>query len=70
MPEFNIPDDIDPRLKTLLGSIFDKLEKDTLDLKPVSTPQEGLQVGSIWYDESDNTVKVNTPNGVRTLQFV
>lgn len=73
MPDFNIPDPSDPdfssKMSRLMRSVYDVLEKDTKDFKPIEDPEEGLQVGSVWFDTNTGKLKINTSAGVKTLQF-
>jgi len=74
MQNFNFPTPDDPnfnqKVLELLKNLFDKSDKKTLDLSPIITPQEGNQIGTIWFDSSDETIKVNTSIGVKTVQYL
>lgn len=73
MPEFNVPAPNDPnfneKVVNLLSRIFEQLEKITRDYKPIQDPEDALQVGSSWFNESENKIKINTSEGVKTIQY-
>lgn len=73
MPQFNIPSPDDPDYKskvhTLLKELYESQDRNVKDFTPIKTPEEGLQIGSIWFDSAEHKFKVNTPDGVKTLKY-
>lgn len=73
MPNYNFPDKDDPdfadKLVLAIQDLFDQNEGKVKQLPPISNPEEGLQVGAMWYDIDSDTVKVNTPTGIKTITF-
>lgn len=73
MPDYNFPDKDDPdfsdKLSLALKDLFDKADSNVKNFSPISSPEEGLQIGSIWFDETDEKLKVNTSSGVKVLKY-
>lgn len=73
MPKFNLPDPKDEnfnqKIVDLLTELFDDGESDVHNFRPIATPTEGLQIGSVWFDSSDGKLKANTSAGVKTFTF-
>lgn len=72
--EFNLPDKNDPqfadKLVNMIRSLFEDSSKQIQNFTPISTPEEGTQIGSVWYDKDTHELKVSTANGIKTLQYV
>lgn len=73
MPNFNYPDPSDPKFNDkivdLLQQLFDSKESPIQNFTPIDQPEEGTQVGSIWYDTTDDKFKVMTSSGIKILKY-
>jgi hypothetical protein len=73
MPEFNLPDKDDPdfnnKVVSLLDQLFNTSESNIKNLDPIKDPEEGLQIGSMWFDETLEKIKVNTSTGIKVLKY-
>ncbi len=73
MPNFNIPDPNDPnfadKFVQLMKDLFEQNEAKVKNFPPITNPEEGLQIGSVYFDEQTQTLKCNTSTGVRTISF-
>lgn len=71
--EFNLPDKDDPdfadKVVGLIRQLFEGSEKNIQNFTPISNPEEGTQIGSMWYDRDSDKITVVTPSGIRTLKF-
>jgi len=71
--EFNLPDQDDPdfanKLIASIQQLFEGTEGNIQNFTPISDPEEGTQVGSLWFDGNSGKFKVQTSNGVKILKY-
>ena len=71
---YNIPDKNDPqwghKVTDLIRTLFESADNPIKNLQPLNKPpDEGVQIGDIWYDNVEHKLKVNTVSGVKTVKF-
>lgn len=73
MPEFNYPEPSDPefnsKVLTLLKQLFEHKDNPVKQFDPIATPDSTQQTGAMYYHSDSGTMKVTTPDGVKTLKF-
>lgn len=73
MPKFNLPNKEDPdfqdKLIQLIKDLFEQNESSIKNFIPITAPEEGLQVGSMYFDTEAQKFKVNTSTGIKTISF-
>jgi hypothetical protein len=66
LQEFNLPDKDDPdfadKMVSLVRQLFEKGEKGIQDFTPIEDPDQGTQIGSVWFDTVSQKLKVKTTN--------
>jgi len=70
---FNLPDPKDDlfndKMVEVMRQVIEKSNKQTLDMQPVTTPKEQLQIGSIYFDSVDHKLKIITKDGTKVVKY-
>lgn len=70
---YNIPDKSDPqfadKLVDMIRILFENADKEVKNFTPFSGTPEDKQHGDIWFDSTENKLKINTSEGVKTLKY-
>lgn len=71
--EFNLPDKDDPdfadKVVGLIRQLFEGSEKSIQNFTPISDPEEGTQIGSVWFDINSGKFKAMTADGIKILKY-
>lgn len=73
LEKYNFPDKDDPqfadKMVDLVNQLFDVANSPIKNFIPISPPEGTKQQGDIWFDSSDEKLKVNTSTGVKILKY-
>jgi hypothetical protein len=71
--EFNLPNpgdpDYDSKVIGALQTLFDTADRQSKNFPPITTPEDGKQVGDIWFDEATGKLNVYTDSGVKVVKY-
>ena len=71
--EFNLPNpgdaDFESKVVNALRLLFEELDRQAKNFPPINTPEDGKQVGDVWYDETSGKLNVYTAAGVMVVKY-
>ena len=71
--EFNLPNPGDPdfesKIVNALRILFEEADRQSKNFPPINTPEDGNQVGDVWYDEATGKLNVYTDAGVQIVKY-